>query len=422
MLPTAGYFKTIPCPYFIDNGNCTRAFCHYKHDTLLIQPKIEPTANIKVGKSVQYSKALKSYHSYLHFFLEIKQEKEDNVVSYNPTPLSILRQRREPSPTPPPVPAYQPTPITQIKEEQEFESKMNIVSSIIASENNVPKFESHRKSTDSSSSGTKSSSKSKEKSSSSKSHKSSSRDKSSSKEKSSKDRSSKSSKDHRHSSSSESDRKLSKSDDKHKSKSKHKSHKDSKDRKRSTSSSDESKGSKRAKTEKDHKNGHHEEDVPDSVLAFLDAMDDIDKKLGKDSKPSSKRSSSPVKKIVKEDASFLSEISRPDKVLAKKAKEAAPRSPTKSSHSESGKGRIRISSVQSSESGLTSAMIARRTQPNNPVRAMLNRVNKARMASQTRDIEDQLSALTGEEPMPSTSSGSSGKIVLTGSHYLLAIL
>ena len=336
-----------------------------------------------------------------------------------------MRQRREPSPTPPPVPAYQPTPITQIKEEQEFESKMNIVSSIIASENNVPKFESHRKSTDSSSSGTKSSSKSKEKSSSSKSHKSSSRDKSSSKEKSSKDRSSKSSKDHRHSSSSESDRKLSKSDDKHKSKSKHKSHKDSKDskdRKRSTSSSDESKGSKRAKTEKDHKNGHHEEDVPDSVLAFLDAMDDIDKKLGKDSKPSSKRSSSPVKKIVKEDASFLSEISRPDKVLAKKAKEAAPRSPTKSSHSESGKGRIRISSVQSSESGLTSAMIARRTQPNNPVRAMLNRVNKARMASQTRDIEDQLSALTGEEPMPSTSSGSSGKIVLTGRHYLLAIL
>ena len=48
-------------------------------------------------------------------------------------------------------------------------------------------------------------------------------------------------------------------------------------------------------------------------------------------------------------------------------------------------------------------------QTNNPVKAMLDRNKKARVESQTKDIEDQLSLLTGEEPSPSTSaSGRSG--------------
>ena len=56
----------------------------------------------------------------------------------------------------------------------------------------------------------------------------------------------------------------------------------------------------------------------------------------------------------------------------------------------SGKGRIRLSTVQSSDSGLSSAVIARKNQKNNPVRAMLNRIHTARVESQTKDIEDQL--------------------------------
>ena len=66
-----------------------------------------------------------------------------------------------------------------------------------------------------------------------------------------------------------------------------------------------------------------ESDEPDSVLAFLSAMDEIDKKIEKS------KDASPPKKVVKEDMSFLSEISRPDKVIAAKVK--TPTSPTKTS-------------------------------------------------------------------------------------------
>ena len=41
-------------------------------------------------------------------------------------------------------------------------------------------------------------------------------------------------------------------------------------------------------------------------------------------------------------------------------------------------------------------MIARKKQSNNPVQAMLNRFNKVRVESQTKDLEVQLSALTGD--------------------------
>ena len=33
MLKSAGYFKTLPCPFFAENESCARPFCHYKHET-----------------------------------------------------------------------------------------------------------------------------------------------------------------------------------------------------------------------------------------------------------------------------------------------------------------------------------------------------------------------------------------------------
>ena len=52
--------------------------------------------------------------------------------------------------------------------------------------------------------------------------------------------------------------------------------------------------------------------------------------------------------------------------------------------------------MKSSDSNLSSTMIARKKQSNNPVQAMLNRFNKVRVESQTKDLEVQLSALTGD--------------------------
>ena len=40
---------------------------------------------------------------------------------------------------------------------------------------------------------------------------------------------------------------------------------------------------------------------------------------------------------------------------------------------------------------------------------MLDRFNKVRVESQTKDLEDQLSLLTGEEPSPSTSASAAGR-------------
>ena len=114
-------------------------------------------------------------------------------------------------------------------------------------------------------------------------------------------------------------------------------------------------------------------------------MDEIDKKLEKS--PEKKKSSS---------SSFLSAISKPDKMLISKVK-------TEEGESEV-KKKTRISYVKPAESGMSSAMIARKRQSNNPVQAMLNRFSAVRKESQTKDIEDQLSILTGEDPQqPSTS-------------------
>ena len=319
MLPSAGYFRTIPCPFYTDDKPCRRPYCHFKH--------------IKTEKQ--------------------RSSKNDQVATYKPTPISQCNYQPS-SENSSFVPSYNPTPIVKTEPEDE-----NIDFSLIDSILNPPQDNDpepvkekhhHKKSKKSSSSSSrKDESRSKSSSSSSSRHKSDSKDR-------------------------EKDRHKRKSDEERR---KHRS-------KRSSSSSDE-KHAKRSK--KSEENSSH--DVPDSVDDFLKAMDEIDKKLEKESppkkKPKSESSSS---------SSFLSAISKPDKLLVKAAEE---------SESEP-KKKTRISYVKPTESGMSSSMIARKRQSNNPVQAMLNRFSQVRKESQTKDIENQLSLLTGDDPTPQPST------------------
>lgn len=180
---------------------------------------------------------------------------------------------------------------------------------------------------------------------------------------------------------------------KHGNKRKSSDSKHDKERKRSRSDNEEKSSSKKSSDDKHKKKSSSSKektkkpvDINDSVMSFLDEMDKIDKKLEK--------ASSPKKKKSNED-SFLSEISRPDKLLSKK---------TSGDEEDSRPKKARVSSVKSSDSGLSSTSIARKRQTNNPVSAMLNRFNKARVESQTKDLEDQLSLITGEETVPKAST------------------
>ena len=152
--------------------------------------------------------------------------------------------------------------------------------------------------------------------------------------------------------------------------------------------------------------------MTNSVLSFLDAMDAIDKKLEKTPKNSSQESTAvdlfgddssgddekpavvikKPPKIQEASPSFLAAITKPDKILKRNVE------------IDTRKSRIRVSSVKSSDAGMSSTMIARKKQSNNPVQAMLNRMNKVRVESQTKDLEEQLSALTGQDLEPSSSS------------------
>ena len=216
----------------------------------------------------------------------------------------------------------------------------------------------------------------------------------------------------------------------HHSKSRSKDDKSAKDRRRS---SDEGSGSrkshdhhhKRKKSSADTEDtgtttatkksksdyGDHKE-VTNSVLSFLDAMDAIDKKLEKTPKNSCQESTAvdlfgddssgdeekpavvikKPPKIQEASPSFLAAITKPDKILKKNVE------------IDTRKSRIRVSSVKSSDAGMSSTMIARKKQSNNPVQAMLNRMNKVRVESQNKDLEEQLSALTGQDLEPSSSS------------------
>ena len=404
MLPSAGYFKTILCPFFEDNHECPRTFCHYKH--------------IKNEKSTIDKNKTKNTAS-------------SNGFSYRPTPLSLLGQDGYSEP-----PAYNPTPITptKIKEEpNQFDNNddINKLWQEIQAPSSTDKKDSSEKHSKSSSEESRSK---KSKS----SHHKSSKDR---KEEHKSDSEKKHHKSHHHSSSnSDSSKKNHKTSDKHKKDSKHskehhsksrsKDDKSSKDRRRS---SDEGSGSKKSHdhhhkrkkssadtedtgtttaTKKSKSEYEDHKEVTNSVLSFLDAMDAIDKKLEKTPKNSSQESTAvdlfgddssgddekpavvikKPPKIQEASPSFLAAITKPDKILKKNVE------------IDTRKSRIRVSSVKSSDAGMSSTMIARKKQSNNPVQAMLNRMNKVRVESQNKDLEEQLSALTGQDLEPSSSS------------------
>lgn len=404
MLPSAGYFKTILCPFFEDNHECPRTFCHYKH--------------IKNEKSTIDKNKTKNTAS-------------SNGFSYRPTPLSLLGQDGYSEP-----PAYNPTPITptKIKEEpNQFDNNddINKLWQEIQAPSSTDKKDSSEKHSKSSSEESRSK---KSKS----SHHKSSKDR---KDEHKSDSEKKHHKSHHHSSSnSDSSKKNHKTSDKHKKDSKHskehhsksrsKDDKSSKDRRRS---SDEGSGSRKSHdhhhkrkkssadtedtgtttaTKKSKSEYEDHKEVTNSVLSFLDAMDAIDKKLEKTPKNSSQESTAvdlfgddssgddekpavvikKPPKIQEASPSFLAAITKPDKILKKNVE------------IDTRKSRIRVSSVKSSDAGMSSTMIARKKQSNNPVQAMLNRMNKVRVESQNKDLEEQLSALTGQDLEPSSSS------------------
>ena len=85
MLPTAGYFRTIPCPFYKDDRPCQRSYCHFKH--------------IKAEK------------------LEKAKEtsKQSSAPTYKPTPISQLNNETDSF-----VPTYNPTPIIKTEENIDF--------------------------------------------------------------------------------------------------------------------------------------------------------------------------------------------------------------------------------------------------------------------------------------------------------------
>ena len=404
MLPSAGYFKTILCPFFEDNHECPRTFCHYKH--------------IKNEKSTIDKNKTKNTAS-------------SNGFSYRPTPLSLLGQDGYSEP-----PAYNPTPITptKIKEEPNQFDKNDDINKLWQ-EIQAPSSTDKKDSSDKHSKSSSEESRSKKSKS---SHHKSSKDR---KDEHKSDSEKKHHKSHHHSSSnSDSSKKNHKTSDKHKKDSKHskehhsksrsKDDKSSKDRRRS---SDEGSGSRKSHdhhhkrkkssadtedtgtttaTKKSKSEYEDHKEVTNSVLSFLDAMDAIDKKLEKTPKNSSQESTAvdlfgddssgddekpavvikKPPKIQEASPSFLAAITKPDKILKRNVE------------IDTRKSRIRVSSVKSSDAGMSSTMIARKKQSNNPVQAMLNRMNKVRVESQNKDLEEQLSALTGQDLEPSSSS------------------
>jgi hypothetical protein len=344
---------------------------------------------------------------------EIKKEAEaaDEAAhtfdfSYCPTPLAQLGQVSE-------APTYSPTPIAtvaQIKEEvlvgekavvETKKNKHDVISIILSAakeETQMVNYNEEKKtklressSKKSSSSGSSSSRRPSDSGRSSKNSSSSGPPDSRPKKESSRDASSSSSRHKSH---------------------KHKSHsRDRDDRKRSSrgeceDSSARSSKSKKAKLDNEQPAAAEEDDVPDSVLSFLSAMNEIDKKL-EASEPKSAAADvimAPPKKIV-QSASFLSALSRPDKVHLAVAKvNNKPKVVQDQRPKTTGGSKTRISVVSGSDADLSSTVIARKKSLN-PVQAMLSRVAKARVASQTKDLEDQLGALTGETPSTSNDGG-----------------
>lgn len=68
MLPSSGYFKNLTCPYYLID-NCNRVYCHFKH------------------------------------------RKPEQIISYVPTPVHLLKDKKTESI----VPDYKPTPIDKLR-------------------------------------------------------------------------------------------------------------------------------------------------------------------------------------------------------------------------------------------------------------------------------------------------------------------
>ncbi|XP_067011222.2 RNA exonuclease 1 homolog [Anabrus simplex] len=105
MLPSAGYFSEIDCPYF-DTGGCSRPHCHFKH------PKSEPSVSQPPVKQALSQKDIGDLIKLASDAVSALQqagvlsgtpENDDTVVeSPPPTPKSVPVQQ--------PVPTYNPTP------------------------------------------------------------------------------------------------------------------------------------------------------------------------------------------------------------------------------------------------------------------------------------------------------------------------
>ncbi len=116
MLPSAGYFKTLPCPFWVDLNSCPRPYCHYKHDkTSLHRPR--PSK----AKSEEKSKSSTSGN-----------KKPAKNLSYKPTPLSLLKSEQDQT-----CLVYKPTPIKESKKAK----KHDIVSEILDKSKNQARFE-----------------------------------------------------------------------------------------------------------------------------------------------------------------------------------------------------------------------------------------------------------------------------------------
>ena len=98
MLPTAGYFRTIPCPFYTDDKPCKRPYCHFKH----IKHEKQKSKELPVYKATPISQC------------NYQPSNEEFVPSYNPTPIvkteteenidfSLIDSMLNPPPDPEPV-------------------------------------------------------------------------------------------------------------------------------------------------------------------------------------------------------------------------------------------------------------------------------------------------------------------------------
>ena len=333
MLPSAGYFKTILCPFFENSRECPRPYCHYKHikseknsvdskTSLHNGLSYRPTPLSQLGKNY----ALKCYQKFgayqtllfcilqLNFYIYLGQAEKPKITQENPeyTPTPIIKKEKNQFENENVDRLWQQIQPPEDKQESKKLEKSDKEESKEETKSKSSKSKDHRSSSEY---------KKERKHEDRKHHKSSSKDRKRSSDEdfkeSNEETKSRSSKSKDHKSSSEH-----KKERKHEDKKHHKS--SSKDRKRSSdehekssrkrSSDEHDKNSKKSSSKDDSKRKkssseshstkkpkiEEEFEIDNDVMSFLDAMDEIDKKLVK---PSDKHT---IKKPMKSEApSFL---------------------------------------------------------------------------------------------------------------------